>query len=132
MLIDTNIILRSLSGEPDAQAVAVRQRIADIRAADERATVLSATLLQVDYVLSSPATGNGWPRAEIADALRTVLAERAFAIEHAAAWQRALEIYESRSIDLDDCLMAALAEQAGTKVLSSDRDLHKLGVGEYP
>jgi len=39
---------------------------------------------------------------------------------------------ESRSIDLHDCFLAALATERETRVLSVDDDFRRLGVRETP
>ena len=61
-----------------------------------------------------------------------ILDEPAFAVEHATALRQAVVTYRSRSIDLHDCLLSAIAAQRGTRVLSFDDDLRRLGTAERP
>jgi predicted nucleic-acid-binding protein len=132
MIVDTNVLLRSLEGATSAQAKAVRNRVQDARASGEQLTVLAATVLEVSYVLASQSAGYGWDRVDIARAIEAVLNEPAFAVEHAEALRTALGSYRARSIDLHDCLLSALATERATRVLSFDVDLRKLGTGERP
>ena len=132
MIVDTNVLLRSLEGATSAQAKAVRNRVRTAREAGERLTVLAATVLEAAYVLASQDAGYGWDRADIARAIDAVLDEPAFAVEHANALRSALSSYRARSIDLHDCLLSALAAERATRVLSFGEDLRKLGNSEHP
>ncbi|MGA2471379.1 MAG: PIN domain-containing protein [Solirubrobacteraceae bacterium] len=132
MIVDTNVLLRSLEGATSAQAKAVRNRVQDARESGERLTVLAATVLDAAYALASPGAGYGWDRADIARAIDAVLDEPAFAIEHTGALRSALSSYRARPIDLRDCLLSAAATEHATRVLSFDEDLRTLGNGEHP
>jgi predicted nucleic-acid-binding protein len=132
MIVDTNVLLRSLEGPTSAQATAVRKRVQNARESGERLTVLAATVLEAAYVLASEGAGYGWDRDDIARAIDAALDEPAFAIEHAAALRSALTSYRARSIDLHDCLLDAVAAERATRVLSFDQDLRKLGNSEHP
>lgn len=132
MIADTNVLLRALDADVGEQATAVRDRIEAGRSADSRITVLAATVLEVAYVLESAAAGYGWDRQDVARAIDAIVNEPAFDVEHAEALATAAGTYRSKSIDLHDCLLAAVATQRGTRVLSFDADLRKLGVSEKP
>jgi predicted nucleic-acid-binding protein len=126
------MLLRSLEGATNAQAKAVRARIESAREAGKSLAVLSATVLEVAYVLESPSAGFGWDRDDIARAVEAIVDEPAFEVEHGDALRAAASQYRTRSIDLHDCLLDAVAQQRQTRVLSFDRDLHKLGHAERP
>jgi predicted nucleic-acid-binding protein len=132
VIADTNVLLRALDADAGRQATAVRARIETARTADARITVLAATVLEVAYVLESAAAGYGWDRQEVARAIDAIVNEPAFDVEHSQALATAASTYRSRLIDLHDCLLAAVATQRGTRVLSFDADLCKLGIGETP
>jgi predicted nucleic acid-binding protein len=52
--------------------------------------------------------------------------------EHGEGLVDAAMMYRTRSIDLHDCFLGAIASQRGTRVLSFDADLRNLGVSEKP
>jgi predicted nucleic-acid-binding protein len=132
VIADTNVLLRALDADSGPQARAVRARIEAARTEDARITVLSATVLEVAYVLESAAAGYGWDRPDVSRAIDAIVNEPAFNVEHGEALATAASTYRSRSIDLHDCLLAAVAAQRGTRVLSFDAELRKLGIGEKP
>lgn len=132
MIVDTNVLVRALADQADPQAERARRRFVDARRAQVRLTVASSTVMEVAYVLGSSSAGYGWRRPAIADAVESLLEESALDVEHAAALRVAVAAYRARSIDLHDCLLDALATQRGTKVLSFDDDLRKLGHRELP
>lgn len=126
MIADTNVLLRALDDAGD-QARAARSRIEAARASGDQLTVLSATVLEVAYVLESARAGYGWDRDAVARAVEAIVNEPAFSVEHGEALRAAVAGYRERSIDLHDCLLSAIADQRGTRVLSFDDDLRRLG-----
>jgi predicted nucleic-acid-binding protein len=132
MLADANVLLRGLDGSESPQSEAVRKRIEAARADGLKFTVLSATVLEAVYVLESAQAGYGWNRRDIASAVTAIVNEPAFDVEHGEPLAEAASVYGSRSIDLHDCLLAAIAGRDGTRVLSFDAVLRKLGVAEQP
>lgn len=132
MIADANVLLRALDREDPPQARTVRARIETARSSEAKLTVLAATVLEVAYVLESARAGYGWGRKDVARAIAAIVAEPAFDVEHSEAIADALRTYRTRSIDLHDCYLASVATQRGTRVLSFDEDLRKLGVGEEP
>jgi predicted nucleic-acid-binding protein len=132
MLADANVLLRGLDGSESPHSEAVRKRIEAARADGLKFTVLSATVLEVVYVLESAQAGYGWNRRDISSAVSAIVNEPAFDVEHGEPLAEAAAVYGSRSIDLHDCLLAAIAGRDGTRVLTFDADLRKLGVAEQP
>lgn len=132
MIVDTNVLLRAVGGRDDRRSVAVRERVRAAREDETTYSVLSATVLEVGYVLASAAAGYGWERQAVAAAITAITDEPAFAVEHACALRTAAETYRTRSIDLHDCFLAALAVERSTRVLSFDDDFRKLRVRETP
>lgn len=131
MIVDTNVLLRVLDADGGPQTTAARESIRRSRAASPL-TVLSATVVEMAFVLRSARAGYGWDRQVIGDAVEAVLDEPAFAVEHGDALRRALRAFRGRSIDLHDCLLHAIAEERGVRVVSFDDDLQRLGTGESP
>lgn len=132
MILDTNVLLRTLDRDPGAQGIAARARVKAARASGEKLTVLSATVLEATYVLESKHAGYGWDRDAVAAAVEAIVDDPAFDIEHASALRAAAASYKMRSVDLHDCLLSAIATDRGTTVLSFDDDLRRLGTGEQP
>jgi predicted nucleic-acid-binding protein len=132
LIVDTNVLIRTLGQGSGAHTSAARARVATARSERRRLTVLSATVLQVSFVLASTRSGFGWERNAVADAIETILDEEAFEVEHAQALRASLVSYRARSIELLDCFLSAMANERGTKVLSFDDDLRKLGNREVP
>jgi predicted nucleic-acid-binding protein len=126
------VLVRSLERATNAQAKAVRARIENARETGERLIVLSATVLEVVYVLQSSSARFGWERDDIARAVEAIVDEPAFDVEHGGALRGAAGQCRTRSVDLHGCLLDALAQARDTRVLSFDRDLHKLGHAERP
>jgi len=132
VIVDTNVLLRALDGDTSAHGQAVRNRVETARRTGQKLTVLSATLLEVAYVLESARAGYGWNRNDIARAVEAVLDDPAFEVEHSEALRNAAASYRARSVDLHDCLLSAVANQRQTRVLSFDEDLRRLGNSERP
>jgi predicted nucleic-acid-binding protein len=132
VIVDTNVLLRTLDRDPGAQGRAARERVTAARASGERLTVLSATVLEAAYVLESERAGYAWDRAAVAGAVEAIVDDPAFDVEHAAALRVAAASYRAKAIDLHDCLLSALATKRSTKVLSFDDDLRRLGPSETP
>ncbi len=94
--------------------------------------MLAATVLEIAFVLESSAAGYGWERAAVAAAVAAIVDEPGFAVERGEALRVAAATYRARNIDLHDCYLDAVARERGTRVLSFDRDLARLGTGERP
>jgi len=132
VIVDTNVLLRALDGSTGSQAQAVRRRVETARATGAKLTVLAATVLEVAFVFESARAGYGWGRDDVARAVEAIVDEPAFDVEHGDALVDAATTYRMRSIDLHDCFLGAVADRRGTRVLSFDADLRKLGVSEKP
>jgi len=132
VIVDTNVLLRTLDRDPGAQGRAARARVRAARGSGERLTVLSATVLEVACVLESESAGYGWDRTVVAGAVEAIADDPAFEVERGAALRVAAASYRTKTIDLHDCLLSALATARSTKVLSFDNDLRRLGSSEAP
>jgi predicted nucleic-acid-binding protein len=132
VIVDTNVLLRILDGGTGEQAAAARDRVRSARETGKALRVYATTVLEVAFVLESTRTGYGWSRDAVTAAVHAVADEPAFLVEHGDALKAAAASYRARKIDLHDCYLDALAHQLGTRVLSFDGDLRKLGSGERP
>ena len=119
--VDTNIIVRHLTGDPPAQA---RRATAFLTTADE---ILLADLVVAElvYVLES---FYEVARGEIADLVRAVLAFPSIVVLDLDLLVRAVEIYEVHGLDFADSYLVASAETSGVGAVASfDRAIDKVG-----
>lgn len=120
-LLDTNVLVRHLTGDPPEQA---RRATRYLEHAD---TVLLPDLIlaEVAYVLESYYEA---PRRQVAEALRSILAFRAIRVVDGPLLLRAVEVYEVHGLDYADAYLVASAERTGVGVVASfDRAIDRLG-----
>lgn len=118
--VDTNILIRHLTGDPPTMA---RQATAFLAAADE---LLLADLIVAEavYVLES---FYDVPRREVADLLRAVLAFPPVIVVDQALLLRALEVYEVNRLDFAEAYLVACAEVSGVYAVASfDRAISRV------
>lgn len=120
--LDTNVIIRHLTGDPPAQA---RRATAFLRDAD-RGSLLLADLIVAEsiYVLES---FYELPPMEVALRMRAVLAHPSMTALDAPTLHRALELYELERLDFAEAYLAAQAEASGVGVVASfDKTLDRV------
>lgn len=110
--VDTNILVRHLTGDPPDQAARASRFLA---AADE---LLLADLVvaEVVYVLES---FYEVPRPRVAELVRAIIAFPAMVVLDAAMLLRALEVYETDRPDFAEAYLVAQAERSGVGVVAS-------------
>jgi predicted nucleic acid-binding protein len=119
--VDTNILVRHLTGDPPAQA---RRATGYLERADE---LLLADLIaaEVVYVLESYYEV---PRGQVAETVRAILAYPAVRVVDADLLQRAIELYEVHRLDFADAYIVASAERTGVGAVASfDRAIDRAG-----
>ena len=119
MLLDTNVLVRHFTGEPEDQA---RRAAAFLRGA-QRLGLPHLIVAEVVYVLESVYDR---PRTEVAALVRSVLAHPPVAVDAEDLVLRALEVYETDPIDFAEAYLAACAEALDGVVVSFDRGLDKV------
>jgi predicted nucleic acid-binding protein len=120
LLVDTNVLVRHVTGDPASQA----RRATEFLRAGHQLLLTDVVLAEVVYVLDSV---YGFPRARVAEACQSLLVLRGVAVIDAAMLLRALELYESARLDFAEAYLAAAAEQFGLgKVASFDRALDRV------
>jgi predicted nucleic acid-binding protein len=104
--VDANVILRFLLGEPEDQAHASKA-IFD-RAAQRELTVVIHPVVcaEVIYVLTSPRLA-AYPRRQVADVLRGVLALEGVEVTDLHVVLKALRQFEETNLDWVDSLLLA-------------------------
>ncbi len=117
---DTNIVLRLLLEDDDAQTRAAR---AFLRA--RRPLFVSQVVLaEVTWVLSSV---HGFGRADVSDFVEMLLATDGFELQDPLGVKDALDTHRSSKAEFSDCLVLAIARRAGALPLGTfDRDLGRV------
>lgn len=119
MLLDTNVLVRHLTGQPLAQA---RRATRFLRTA-ERLELPDLIVAELVYVLESVYAR---PRSEVAAVARAVLAMAAVEVADERLLLRAVELYETHRIDFAEAYLAAQAEAGDGLVASFDRGLDRV------
>jgi predicted nucleic-acid-binding protein len=123
--VDTNVLIRHLTGDPPAQA---RKATAVLRDA-ERLLVTDVVFAECVFVLESFYEA---PRGQVATAMRALLAMPTMAFADQPVLLRALEIYEQDRLHFAEAQLVAAAEASGVGcVLSFDRALKRAGSIEW-
>jgi len=120
VFVDTNILVRHLTGDPPemaARATAYLKRETELLLTD---LVLAETV----YVLESFYEA---PREQVADAVRSLIAFDSVICVDPAVLLRSVEVYETERIDFAEAYLVACAESTGvTKIASFDRSLDRV------
>lgn len=118
--VDTNILIRHLTGDPPAQA---RRATRFLKQADEL-LLADLILAEVAYVLES---FYELRRTQVADTLRAILAFPSIRVLDGELLRRSLEVYEVHRLDFADAYLVANAERTGIGVIASfDRSIDRV------
>jgi predicted nucleic-acid-binding protein len=118
--VDTNVLVRHLTGEPAAMA---RKATAYLSTASE---LLLADLIVAEtvYVLES---FYEVPREQIAEIVRSLLALRSIVVVDRDVLLRGVEVYETDRLDFAEAYLIACAESTGVgKIASFDRGIDRV------
>lgn len=119
MLLDTNILVRHLTGDPAEQA---DRATAFLRNADSL-ELPSLIVVELVYVLESVYEQT---RPQVAALVRSTLAHPLVHAPEEAVLLRAVELYETVRVDFAEAYLAAIAERRDGLVASFDRDLDRV------
>jgi predicted nucleic acid-binding protein len=118
--IDTNVLVRHLTGDPPEMAARATRYLATT----DDLLLPDLILAEVAYVLES---FYETPRAQVATTLRAVLAFPAVRVVDADLLLRAVEVYEVHRLDFADAYLAASAERTGIGIIASfDRGIDRV------
>ncbi len=92
------------------------------------ATIIEGVLVEVTQVLVSP-KGLAFPRPQISEELKRILAFRGLRIEHLDLHLRALDRFATTSLDYVDCILTESADGPDDAVVSFDRDYDRVRPG---
>ncbi len=122
--VDTNIIVRHLTGEPPE----IAKRATAYLAHEPELFLTDLNVAETIYVLES---FYKTPRELIASAMRSLIALRSVITVDPALLLRSLEVYEFDRIDFAEAYLLACAESSGVnRVASFDRSIDRVGTIE--
>jgi predicted nucleic acid-binding protein len=119
--VDTNVLVRHLTGDPPEMA----GRATAYLRAEAELLLTDLVVAETVYVLES---FYETPRTQLADAVRSLLALASVISVDAALLLRAVEVYEIERIDFAEAYLVACAESTGiNQVASFDRTIDRVG-----
>jgi len=118
--LDTNVLIRHLTGDPPVQA---RRATSYLRRANE--LLLPALIVaEVVYVLESFYEVK---RQRVAELARAIVGFPAVVVVSESLLLRALEVYEVERLDFADAYLVASAEASGVGTIASfDREIDRI------
>lgn len=118
--LDTNVLIRHLTGDPPGQA----QRATAFLAKAEELLLPDLIVAEVVYVLESFYEVE---RQRVAELVRAIIGFPAIVVVDEAVLLRALEVYEVDGLDFAEAYLVASAEASGVGAIASfDRDIDRL------
>jgi predicted nucleic-acid-binding protein len=114
--LDTNVLIRFLVEDDEAQSRRATKLIEDAVARDEQLFVSDIVMCETVWVLSS---AYGFSRAEIVDALSQLLRARSVVFNSADSIARALDAYRKGRGDFADYLIREHARSAGAETVAT-------------
>ena len=118
--VDTNVLIRHLTGDPPAQA---RRATTFLEQADEL-LLPDLIVAEVVYVLESFYEVD---RTRVAELVRAIIGFPAMVLIDEPVLLRALEVYEVNRLDFADSYLVATAEASGVGVIASfDRSIDRV------
>ena len=118
--IDTNILVRHLTGDPPEMAA----RATGFLASERDLLVTDLVVAETVYVLESFYKA---PRGQIAESMRSLIAFESIVVVDPALLLRAIEVYEIDRLDFAEAYLVACAESTGVdRVASFDQAIDRV------
>ena len=118
--VDTNVLVRHLTGDPPDMAAAATEYLRT----EAELLLTDVVAAETVYVLESFYEA---PRAQVAQALRSLVAFDSVVCVDPALLLRAVEVYETDRVDFAEAYLVACAESTGVqRVASFDRSLDRV------
>ncbi len=127
-LVDTNILLRFLTGEPPAQAAAARQLFISATAGEIVLDVSPVIVAEAFYTLVSFYKVD---RKSATEKLSLLLQQHGVRLREESQVLAALECLQSANVGFADAFLAAGAAEEQVAVASFDRDFDRLQVARF-
>ncbi len=121
VLVDTNVLVRHLTGDPSEQAARATRLLSEER----DLVVPDLVIAEMVYVLESV---YGAARPTVAAAVRSVLTFDSIHVADEPLLLRTVEVYELGRLDFAESYLIAMAERTGIGVIASfDRSIDRIG-----
>jgi predicted nucleic acid-binding protein len=118
--VDTNVLVRHLTGDPPEQAA----RATRLLAQTEQLLLADLIVAEIVCVLES---FYEVPRTRVAELARAIIAFPAIGVADEPLLLRALEVYEVHRLDFADAYLVAIAETSGVDaVVSFDKAIERV------
>lgn len=118
--VDTNILVRHLTGDPPVMA----ERATAFLAAEPALYLTDLIVAETVYILESFYKA---PREQVAETMRLLVAMRSMATVDPALLLRAIEVYELDRLDFAEAYLVACAESTGIgSVASFDKAIDRV------
>jgi predicted nucleic acid-binding protein len=122
--VDTNVIVRHLTGDPPAMAA----RATAFLASESTLYLADLIVAETVYVLESFYEA---PRAQVAAAMRSLVSMPSMVTVDPTLLLRAIEVYEVDRVDFAEAYLVACAERTGVgRVASFDRSIDRVATVE--
>ena len=118
--VDTNVLVRHLTGDPPAMA----ERATAFLATEPELYLADLIAAETIYVLESFYKA---PREQVAEAMRSLVAMRSMITVDPGLLLRAIEVYEVDQLDFAEAYLVGCAESTGIgRVVSFDRSIDRV------
>lgn len=118
--LDTNILIRHLTGDPPEQAATATQILAE----SDELLLVDLVVAEVVYVLESFYRVD---RPRVAELVRVIVAFPAVRVSDVGLLLRTVEVYEVDRLDFAEAYLVACAERSGVGAVASfDRSLDRV------
>lgn len=122
--VDTNVLIRHLTGDPPAMAARATAYLEN----ESELLLTDLVVAETVYLLES---FYETPREQVADAMRSLIGFSSVITVDPALLLRTLEIYETEGVDFAESYLVACAESTGVnRVASFDRSIDRVGTIE--
>lgn len=119
--IDTNVLIRLLVGDDEAQLLRARRLIERCAETGDGCLVTTPVLCELEWVLESVYRAS---RDDVAGAVQVLLSTPPFEVEDTAVTERALQQYAKGKGDLSDYLLGHVGRSRGARTTYTfDRSL---------
>lgn len=122
-LADTNIYLRFILKDNQAQFKKVDQLFKKAQKGELKIIFLSEVILEMEFVLRSVYS---FSKKEITRAFLSLFKNKFLEVEEKSLWLGVLEVFQKKNLSLFDTFLFLKAKQAKAEVLSFDQDFKKL------
>jgi predicted nucleic acid-binding protein len=123
-IVDTNLILRFLTGEPENHAKLAAEFFQ--QGEDGKILLLISPIVIAETVFVLTGKVYGCARDEVSDQLLQFLSNPYFKVQEFEVIAKALSLFKAHQIDFADAYLAAMALLSGASVATFDKDFTKI------